>query len=223
LTDLVKIPDTGDLDLEQLFLLEDAIEDAVHFISDLIDERIRELAAEGWTQTRIAKEANRTQSAISKRMSRLGIEPASKRGRPKRIIPGNNSAPEAPEETTEAEAEEIPVEPSDEPAPTRPVRRTPADEEDEQQPTRASQRSRPGRPGRSSNSRPNIDDVAPLIPLGERLWKIRLDIEKHFEMMNDKHIKYILNGVDAIVKEANEIVKLIETRKEVKDDNDSQA
>jgi hypothetical protein len=52
------------------------LERAGEISRQILDERIVEWAADGWTQSAIADELGCSQPAISKRMTRLGIEPA---------------------------------------------------------------------------------------------------------------------------------------------------
>lgn len=70
------LPDFASLSLREMWDLEDCVDEARAAIGAFIDDEIRRLAAEGWTQTRIAEECGRTQQAISYRMKTRGIEPA---------------------------------------------------------------------------------------------------------------------------------------------------
>lgn len=78
---LPAIPDTREVarDLPSSFLY--ALERAGEISREILDERVREWVAEGWTQRRMAAELGCAQSAIARRCKRLGLHTeAARRG-----------------------------------------------------------------------------------------------------------------------------------------------
>jgi hypothetical protein len=95
--DLVVVADLQGLRLCDVWDIEDRLQEATAEVSDYINDQIRFLVGEGWTQTQIAEECKRAQQTVSDRMRRLGIEPASNRGRPRQLPVTGNSEPEPPD------------------------------------------------------------------------------------------------------------------------------
>lgn len=87
-SELVVVADLQGLRLCDVWDIEDRLQEVTAEVSDYIDEQIRYLAREGWTQKQIAEECKRSQKTISVRMARLQIEPPKERGgRPKGYTP----------------------------------------------------------------------------------------------------------------------------------------
>lgn len=126
-TDLTVPSDFTGWKLADVWDLEDQLDDAKELVSAYIDEQIKFLIGEGWTQAAIAVECSRSQSAISKRMKRLELEPANQTGRP-RLIPGNKPEPE-PEDAEVVTGElESPMTNDLAPPPSRSWKRNPAEQ-----------------------------------------------------------------------------------------------
>lgn len=72
--------DLRKLSIKQAWDLRDKLDEAREIVDQYINDEIRRLVKEGWTQARIAKEVGRSQPTVSRRMNQLGIKTADKRG-----------------------------------------------------------------------------------------------------------------------------------------------
>lgn len=125
-TDLTVPSDFTGWKLADVWDLEDQLDDAKELVSAYIDEQIKFLIGEGWTQQAIAVECSRSQPTISKRLKRLELEPAFKTGRP-RLIPGNKPEPE-PEDAEVVTGEPVTIDIDLAPPPSRSWKRNPAEQ-----------------------------------------------------------------------------------------------